>query len=212
MHDPWKKRLGRHAPLFFAALVLAALTFAAVPALPAEPANAGGGTVSGKVVVQPARFQDETVVYLKGVPRTGTPVTHEMDQKNMRFLPLVLAITVGDTVRFLNNDGMDHNVYSPDGEAFNLGTFKPGDTRSHTFEEPGVYRIKCSIHPEMLAYVFVAPSRHAAVIDRKGRFTIKDVPPGTYQLAVWNANLQGPEKAVTITAGKTVEEAITIRR
>jgi plastocyanin len=210
MHAPWKKSLTRNAPLFFAALLLAALTFA-IPAVPAVPPQVEGGTVTGKVIARPARFQDETVVYLKGVPGTRPPVTHEMDQKNMKFLPLVIAITAGDTVRFLNNDGVDHNVYSPDGEAFNLGTFKSGDARSHTFEEPGAYRIKCSIHPEMLGYVFVAPSRFAAVIDRKGRFTIKDVPRGTYQLAVWNAALQGPDRAVTVESGKTVEEAITIR-
>jgi plastocyanin len=191
---------------------LARLAALSLGALAAGPALAEGGTVSGKVSVTPARFQDETVVYLKDVPGPRAPRTHEMDQKGMKFVPLVIAVAAGDTVRFLNHDGEDHNVYSPDGEAFNLGTFKSGDTRSHTFDDPGAYRIKCSIHPEMLGYVFVAPSRHAAVIDRKGRFTIADVPPGTYQLAVWNATLQGPEKTVTVAAGKTVEEELSIRR
>jgi hypothetical protein len=50
------------------------------------------------------------------------------------------------------------------------------------------------------------------VIDRTGRFTISDVPPGTYHLAVWNANLKGPEKVVTVATGKTVEVDIAIRR
>jgi plastocyanin len=194
----------KHALARLAALSLGVL--AAVPAL------AEGGTVTGKVTVQPARFQDETVVYLKGVPATGTPITHEMDQKGMKFRPVVLAIATGDSVRFLNHDGEEHNVYSPDGEAFNLGTFKVGETRTHAFAEPGVFRIQCSIHPEMLGYVFVAPNRHAAVIDRQGRYTITGVPPGTWRLAVWNPRLQGPEKTVTVTVGKTVEEEITIRR
>ncbi len=199
MRSPWKNALARLAALSLGALA-------------AGSARAEGGTVTGKVIVQPAKFQDETVVYLKGVPGTRPATTYEMDQKNMKFLPVVIAVATGDTVKFLNHDEADHNVYSPDNEAFNLGTFKSEETRSHTFEEPGVYRIKCSIHPEMLGYVFVAPSRHAAAIDRKGRFSITDVPPGTYQLAVWNANLKGPEKAVTVAAGKTVEETITIRR
>jgi len=184
----------------------------ALALLAAGPALAEGGAVTGKVTAQPARFLDETVVYLKGVPGRPSPLTHEMDQKGMKFVPLVLVVVPGDTVRFLNHDHDDHNVFSPDGDAFNLGTFKEGETRSRTFDEPGAYRIKCSIHPEMLGWVFVAPGRHAAVVDRKGRYALKDVPPGAYQLAVWNANLQVPDRPVTVTAGKTVEEDIAIKR
>jgi plastocyanin len=199
MQRPWRSPLARLAAL-------------AAGLLGAGPTLAEGGTVTGKVTVQPARFQDETVVYLKDAPGKGPLATHEMDQKNMKFTPVVLAITAGDTVKFLNHDGEDHNVYSPDGESFNLGTFRTEQTRSHTFDEPGVYRVKCSIHPEMLGWIFVGANRHAAVIDRKGRFTLADVPPGTWQLAVWNANLQAPERPVTVAAGKTVEETITIKR
>jgi plastocyanin len=191
---------------------LARLAAVAAGALLARPVLAEGGTVAGKVDVQPSRFQDETVVYLKEAPRGRAPATREMDQKGMKFLPMVLAIAVGDTVDFLNHDGVEHNVYSPDHEAFNLGTFKPEDKRSYTFEKPGVYKIRCSIHPEMLGWVFVGQNPHAAVVDRKGRFSLPDVPPGTYRLAVWNANLAGTEKTVTVTAGKTVEESLTVRR
>jgi plastocyanin len=199
MRSPWS-----NAPARLAALTLAALA--------AGPALAEGGTVTGKVTVQPMKFQDETVVYLKDVPGPRAPVTHEMDQKNMKFLPIVIAVAAGDSVKFLNHDGVEHNVYSPDGEPFNLGTFKSEDSRTHLFDEPGVFKIKCSIHPEMLGWIFVAPNRYAAAVDRKGRYTIADVPPGTYQLSVWNANLQGPEKTITVAAGKTVEEPIALKR
>ena len=74
--------------------------------------------------------------------------------------------------------GKAHNVYSPDGEAFNLGTFKPNEDRNHTFAEEGAYTQLCSIHPEMLAFIYVAPSPHAAAVDAKGSYVIKDVPPG----------------------------------
>lgn len=191
---------------------LARLAALATGALLARPALASGGSVTGKVDVQPARFQDETVVYLKNVPGAYTPAAHVMDQKGMKFVPLVLAVTVGDTVDFLNHDGVEHNVYSPDDPAFNLGTFRSGDKRSRTFDTPGVHTILCGIHPEMLGYVFVGQNPYAVAVDRKGRFSLEDVPPGTYQLAVWNPRLPGVERTVTVAAGKTVEESFTLRR
>jgi len=43
-----------------------------------------------------------------------------------------------------------------------------------------------------------------------GHFTIKDVPPGTYTLAVWH-ELAGEKSApVVVAAGQTVKSKITL--
>ena len=68
------------------------------------------------------------------------------------------------------------------------------------------------MHPEMLAYVFVAPTPYAAVVDKKGHFTIANVPPGTYKVAVWNSRLKGAEKSVTVAAGQTVTVSLAVKR
>jgi plastocyanin len=175
-------------------------------------ARAEGGTISGTVDVQPAKYLAETVVYLKAVPGAYKPGEREMDQKGLTFIPHILLVTQGDTVKFLNHDNVAHNVYSPDNEAYNLGTFKENEVRTHTFAKAGVYSQLCSIHPEMLGYVFVGQNPYAVVVDKKGKYVIKNVPPGSYQLAVWNSKLKGPEKAVAVTAGKTVEENLTVKR
>ncbi len=175
-------------------------------------ALAQGGTVRGKVTATPPKYLDETVVYLKGTKPESAPRTLSMDQKNLKFVPHVLAVAKGDTVKFLNHDGVAHNVYSPDGEAYNLGTFKPNEERSHTFAQEGAYTQLCSIHPEMLGYVFVAPSPYAAAVDAKGRYTLKDVPPGTYKLAVWNSHLKAPDRPVTVVAGKAAEADFALKR
>ncbi len=176
-------------------------------------ARAAGGTISGKVDATPAKYLADTVVYLKSVPGSYAPKTIHMDQKGLKFLPGVLVVTQGDTVKFLNHDNVAHNVYSPDGEAYNLGTFKPNEEASYTFKKSGVYTQLCSIHPEMLAYIFVSQNPYAAAVDAKGHFTLKDVPPGTYQLAVWNgAKLKAPDKSVTVAAGKTLQENVSIKR
>lgn len=185
---------------------------AAALAAPPLPALGEGGTITGKVEVQPARLQDETVVYLKEVPGTRAPARHEMDQKGMKFLPMVLAVTVGDTVDFLNHDGVLHNVFSRSHEGFDLGNFSPLQKRSRTFDAPGVYRIGCRFHPDMLGWVFVGRTRFAAAVDGKGRYAIRGVPPGSYELAVWNAHLPAARKRVTVAAGQVVEENFSLKR
>ncbi len=197
----------RSAPPPTLRLIAAALALVA-----ASTARAAGGTIAGTVEVQPAKYLEETVVYLKAVPGTYAPKTHEMDQKGMKFIPHVLVVTQGDTVKFLNHDTVAHNVYSPDNEGYNLGSFKQNENRSYTFRKAGVYSQLCSVHPEMLGWVFVGQNPHAAAVDKKGGFVLKNVPPGTYQLAVWNSKLKGPEKTVSVTAGKTVQEHLTVKR
>ena len=174
-------------------------------------ALAEGGTITGKVEVTPAKYQDETVVYLKDVPGKRAPATHQMDQRGIKFIPFILPVAVGDTVEFLNNDAVDHDVFSPDNESFHLGKFRVEEQRQYTFQRAGAYSIRCDIHPGMLAWVFVTESGYAAPIDRKGRFRIDDVPPGTYQLAVWNAHLTGAERTITVPDGATVEESFSLK-
>lgn len=192
---------------------LLATSMAAASLLVSGLARAEGGTISGKVDATPAKYLADTVVYLKSVPGTYPPKTISMDQKGLKFAPTMLAITQGDTVKFLNHDTVAHNVYSPDGEAYNLGTFKPEQEASYTFKKTGAYSQLCSIHPEMLGYVFVGQNPYSAVVDAKGQYEIKEVPPGTYQLAVWNADkLKAPDKSVTVAAGKVQQENISIKR
>ena len=175
-------------------------------------ALAAGGTVTGKVTATPSKYLEETVVYLKGAAGTYTPKTVSMDQKGMKFIPHVMTVTKGDTVGFLNHDGVAHNVYSPDNEGYNLGSFKPEESRSYTFKSAGLYTQLCSVHPEMLGFIFVGDNPHSAVVDREGRFVIRDVPPGTYKVAIWNSHLKAAEKTVTVAEGKDSEVSFSLQR
>jgi len=153
------------------------------------------------------------VVYLKGAKAPGkAPETKSMDQKAMTFVPHILVVSQGDTVNFLNHDNVVHNVYSPDNEGYNLGSFKQDEQRSYKFQKEGAYTQLCSLHPEMLAFIFVAPGPYAAAVDKKGNFTIAHVPPGTYQLAVWNSHLKASDKPVTVAPGQTVTENLSLKR
>src|SRR5512140_3743854 len=141
-----------HAPGRFVGKALAPLALMAMASGYFAPAYAGGGgTITGKVDASPAKYLEESVVYLKSVPGSYTGKTTSVDQKGMKFIPHVVAITAGDTVKWENHDAMDHNVFSTDNEGFNLGSFKPNESRTYTFKKENVsYSELCSVHPEML--------------------------------------------------------------
>ncbi len=188
-----------------AALVVApASTFGARP-LAAAPATAQA-TLQG--TVSHAGGAADLLVYVDTAPGTfPPPTTHPvMDQKGMKFVPRVLPVLLGTTVDFLNSDSVSHNVFSPDHEGYNLGTWPKGETRSYTFKHAGAYTMLCSIHPEMEAYVVVVQNPYYALTNASGHFTI-DLPAGQYGLKVWGDRLKSKELKqvfpVTVAAAGT---------
>lgn len=190
-------------------------TLALAAALLASAAFADGGTLTGKVEVLPVRFLSETVVYLRDAKVPTPPPAPKkvaIDQKGLKFIPHVVAINAGDTVEFLNHDAVEHNVFTPDNEGFNLGMIKPSGAGRYLFDKPGTYTQLCSVHPEMLAYVFVGANPYHVAVDANGAWRLEHVPPGSYQVAVWNSHLSAPDVGVTVVEGKTVEVSFTLRR
>jgi plastocyanin len=173
---------------------------------------AAAGTIKGRVEATPAKYLEETVIYIKQANGPFKTKKAEVDQKGMKFIPHVLTITAGDTVHFLNHDGVDHNVFSPDNETFNLGMIKANAVSSYTFKNAGTYSLLCSVHPEMLGFVFVGQNPFAAAVDAKGNFKIEHVPAGIYQLIIWNSHLKAPEQSITVVDGKTVEANFSLKR
>lgn len=109
-----------------------------------------------------------------------------LDQRNLAFSPHVLAVRVGTTVDFPNNDRVFHNVFSfRDGKRFDLGMYPVGTKRRVTFDQPGVSRLFCSIHPNMAAYVISVDTPYYGIADKSGAFTIPAVPPGSYTFGAW---------------------------
>lgn len=85
----------------------------------------------------------------------------EVDQKNKTFVldgnkVEALTIKIGDTIRFKNEDPFFHNIFSlSDLKTFDLGSFPKGQSKTVTFDKPGVIEVECAIHPEMFMEVTV---------------------------------------------------------
>ena len=107
-------------------------------------------------------------------------------QRGLQFLPRIQTMTVGQSVRFTNQDGETHNVHivSP-GFAFNQ-SMAPGQGQEFTPAQPGIMRLACDIHHHMRGYVIVSPSPWSVVCDREGHFRLHDVADGHYTLTAWH--------------------------
>ena len=166
-------------------------------------ADEGKGTITGEVITKSPKLKGGVVVHLEkvaGTFRPGRPVT--MDQKGMRFQPHVLAVLKGTTVVFKNSDAVRHNVFTPDGDKYNLGTWGQGESKAHAFNDLGLYHQLCNVHPEMGAIVFVAENPYFAVSGADGKFEIAGVPPGTYTLKAWSEKSKAPiTQQVTVKVG-----------
>jgi len=171
-------------------------------------AHAEGGKVVGAVT--PARA--DVVVYLEGLPNKPTEEKRpQIKQKDQQFSPRVVVVEKGQTVEFPNEDKIFHNVFSvTDGSKFDLGLYKSGESKAVTFKHPGVVDIYCNIHPNMVAKVKVVDSTAHALTGDDGRFTLADVPPGTYPVVAWQPYGAEWRGQVTVKSGATVELAIPL--
>jgi plastocyanin len=80
---------------------------------------------------------------------SATPVsTNQVDlPRSYRFAPEAIAVPVGTTVTWTNDDNFTHSVRGLPGDAEPL-MMKPGEKVTHTFKAPGLYRYDCSLHPK----------------------------------------------------------------
>lgn len=91
---------------------------------------------------------------------TGTALAaeHSVSQKNKSFSTKKLAVKVGDSVKFVNDDSFAHNVFSLSAtKSFDLGSFGNGGSKSIVFDKPGKVEVECAIHPDMQLVIEVTP-------------------------------------------------------
>jgi len=183
MSRHWKRAIS------LVVVLLPAVLFAA------EPAKVGtvkgvisvGGRPTGDAVVSVEGISQE---HLKSqISNLKSKKTQKalMDQRDLKFVPRVLAVLVGTAVEFPNNDKTFHNVYSSsEAKKFDLGLYAPGKSRGAKFDKAGVVKILCNVHPSMEAYVVVKSHPNYGATDSRGNYSLSGVPLGKFRLEVWH--------------------------
>jgi len=127
------------------------------------------------------------------------PVT--IDQRGCWFRPRILGVQTGQVFQVINSDPVTHNIHpmAHTNREWNHSQ-GPGDPpMNRKFPQPEVMiPVKCNIHSWMHAYIGVVDNPYFAVSADNGSFSIPNLPPGTYTLAVWQEKLGTQEHQITI--------------
>ena len=179
---------------------------AAAILLSASPADGFG--LEGRVILakgsqgKPSREVAAAQVYFVPEAPVAVEVPAEVPEVvtlRKEFVPRVLTVPVGSTVRFPNQDVILHNVFSVSGKnRFDLGLYRRGDGKSATFEHPGVVRVFCNVHHSMVAYVLVVDTPFYTSPGPDGRFRLSSLPAGPGTLTVWHERAEPYSRRLTV--------------
>ena len=163
-----------------------------------------------------------TIVYLMDISSgadfpSDPKIKYEIDQKGCQFNPHVRLLPVGKRLTMINPDRINHNVhiFSSVNTAFNKS--QPGTRRKMNVKAvkkaEGPVSVKCDVHGWMKAWIAYIPHPYFAVTDENGKYTLENVPPGTYKVGYWQeacgSNKDAPA-SVTVEAGGTVTQDFTL--
>lgn len=157
----------------------------------------GSGNTMGNIMV----WVSKGLPAGKTWPAPKTPVV--LDQNGCQYKPHVMGIMVGQPYRILNSDGILHNIHTLPkiNRAFNRAMPANQKETSTMFDkEEGIFHIKCDVHPWMSAYVAVFTHPFFSVTGTDGKFSIKGLDPGTYQITAWHERLGTQSASVTVGA------------
>ena len=156
------------------------------------------------------------VVWIE-TPPPGAPLPPrtekvELDQKGCTFVPRIVIVPVGGTVDFLNSDRLLHNIHATPKRNVSFNRTQPmGRTIPITFAEPEIVRINCDLHSWMTAWVVVTAHPFYAVTGADGRFAFDNLPPGQYQLQIWQERLGTMQATVAVNDQQPAQVTVEMK-
>ena len=176
-----------------------------------------GNVRSQAIVVDDNKGVANVFVYVKnGLVKNDYPIPTQdaiIDQGGCNYTPHVIGVMAGQKVKFLNPDGTLHNVHAlcQINPEFNASMPDFRKEMEVTFNKPEfMFQIRCDVHPWMKAWVAVMPHPFFAVTGPDGRFEIKDLPAGTYEIEAWHEKLKSKTANIVVSDNSTQNIDFTI--
>jgi plastocyanin len=169
-----------------------------------------------RYLIGPGGEVKNAVVLIEYITK-GKPIAKDsvvIDNKHCAFHPHVQAAVQGQTLIVRNNDPMLHNthLYLNKKTLFNFALPKTGMEIKKTINRAGLVEIECDAHAWMKGYIYVTDHPYIAVTGDNGVFSIRDIPPGDYEVEVWHEAFGMQEHKITIAPNEDLELHIEFKK
>jgi len=127
-----------------------------------------------------------------------TSPTQVLDQRTCEYKPHVMLVPLGSSIEIVNDDRVLHNVHAYELQSelrtiFNIAQPIKGQRtpiKATQMKTPGLILATCDAgHPWMSAYIMIAEHPYFVLSDASGKFELRNIPPGTYQLKMWHEGI-----------------------
>ncbi|MGA9365186.1 MAG: carboxypeptidase regulatory-like domain-containing protein [Bacteroidota bacterium] len=138
------------------------------------------------------------VVSLEGITegkKFAINVMYTINQKNCEYIPHVAIVPIGAQLQIVNSDNILHNVhaYTYGKEVrtvCNIAQPIKGQCtilKQSQLDKAGVILTTCDAgHPWMTGNLILCEHPYYTLTDNNGKFTLTDVPSGTYRIKMWH--------------------------
>jgi len=156
----------------------------------------------------------DTVIALQGVKK-GKPFPTKMQTFNIDRChsdQYVIGVHNGENILLENKDPIRHEIatYEINSASYvdqisNKAIIKQSSQVRSAFvsRDTNEFLIKCNLHPFLQTRGFMVENPYYAISDAEGNFSLKDVPPGTYDVLAWHPFIPTQTGTVTIEEGKS---------
>ena len=222
----WRSRLLRTAPItlllivnsatLHAATIIGAVKFAGerpklVPVKVSKDQDYCGETLpNDSYSIDSNSGFGNVVVYVESAPSVAADPKklNVIENNGCRYLPRISGMQKGERLLIKNNDPKLHipHSYLHDKTVFMLSLpFKNTALEAtHKIREAGILKLVCDTHAWMLGFMHVFDHPYFAVTDDQGRFTIPNLPSGSYTLKAWHEEAGIVSRQITVTEGDGV--------
>lgn len=177
----------------------------------------GGIREEALVEVGPDNVVKNAAVYLvevaKGKAWSPASKPPELDNIKCRFVPDVQVIPAGP-LDVVNKDPVLHNTHGYYGNrtVFNMALPNEGQRIPTELTRAGTVRVDCDAHGWMEGWIYVVDNPYYAITGDDGKFSITDVPPGTYNLVAMQSYTGPVQQSVTVASGKPTILTIELKK